>query len=80
MQQRVKVLSQGRITLPVAIRRKLGIESGDTLLVKERPEGILLRLRPSGFHRYTDAEIAEWVAADRLEDRERRRLLGRLTD
>ncbi len=75
MAYRIKVSSRGAITLPAAVRRKLGIGSGHLLVLEEKPEGIVLTPCLPGFHRYSDAEIEEWAVADRLEDDERDRLL-----
>ena len=37
-----KVTSKGQITIPIAIRKLLGIKDGDKLLFVEKPEGIVL--------------------------------------
>ena len=37
-----KVTSKGQITIPVSIRRRLGIEEGDKLLFIDRPNGVLI--------------------------------------
>lgn len=39
----VKMGKQGRITLPIEIRRDLGLEEGDFVMFERRPEGLLLR-------------------------------------
>ena len=70
--------SRGAITLPAAVRRKLGIGSGHLLVLEEKPDGIVLTPCSVGFHRYSDAEIKEWAVADRLDDHERRRLVDGL--
>ena len=46
-----KVTSKGQITIPVSIRRRLGIEEGDKLLFIDRPNGVLIvnpDMMPSG--------------------------------
>ena len=70
--------SRGAITLPAAIRRKLGIRSGHLLLLEEKAGGIVLTPCVPDFHRYSDAEIEEWAVADRLDDHERNRLVDAL--
>ena len=37
-----KVTSKGQITIPVSVRRKLGINEGDKLLFIDRPDGVLI--------------------------------------
>ena len=37
-----KVTTKGQITIPVAIRKRLGIKNGDKLLFMEKPEGIVM--------------------------------------
>jgi len=37
-----KVTTKGQITIPVAIRKRLGIKNGDKLLFIEKPEGIVM--------------------------------------
>ena len=37
-----KVTSKGQVTIPIAIRRRLGIKDGDKLLFLEKPEGVVL--------------------------------------
>ena len=37
-----KVTSKGQITIPVSIRRRLGINEGDKLLFIDRPEGVIM--------------------------------------
>ena len=37
-----KVTSKGQITIPVSIRRRLGINEGDKLLFLEKPDGVMM--------------------------------------
>jgi len=37
-----KVTSKGQITIPVSIRRRLGINEGDKLLFIDQPEGVMM--------------------------------------
>ncbi len=37
-----KVTSKGQVTIPVAIRKRLGIKDGDKLLFIEKPEGVVM--------------------------------------
>ena len=37
-----KVTSKGQVTIPVAIRKRLGIKDGDKLLFIDRPDGVVI--------------------------------------
>ncbi|MDR1132271.1 MAG: AbrB/MazE/SpoVT family DNA-binding domain-containing protein [Oscillospiraceae bacterium] len=37
-----KVTSKGQVTIPVSIRKRLGIKDGDKLLFIEKPEGVIM--------------------------------------
>ena len=37
-----KVTSKGQITIPISIRRRLGINEGDKLLFIDQPEGVMM--------------------------------------
>jgi len=37
-----KVTTKGQVTIPIAIRKKLGIRNGDKLLFVEKPDGIFM--------------------------------------
>jgi len=59
-----KVTSKGQITIPVSIRRRLGINEGDKLLFIDRPEGVMMvnpDMLPGG---RTDEESAEFEIRD----------------
>ena len=43
-----KVTSKGQITIPITIRRMLGVNEGDKLLFLERPNGVLV-VNPNTF-------------------------------
>jgi AbrB family looped-hinge helix DNA binding protein len=40
---RLRISPEGRISLPAAIRARLGVECGGTLIVEEVENGVLLR-------------------------------------
>lgn len=44
MEKQAKITSKGQITVPVAIRRALGVGAGDVLLFEEDKTGV--RVRP----------------------------------
>jgi len=37
-----KVTTKGQVTIPIAIRKKLGIKDGDKLLFIEKPDGVVI--------------------------------------
>ena len=76
----VIVSDRGRITLPAAIRKRWGIKDGDVVILEERGNEIVLKpdVVPE-IDLYSDAQIAEWGAADRLNDGERERIVGAVT-
>ena len=53
-----KVTSKGQITIPVSIRRALGIKEGDKLLFIDKPEGVLM-VNPNTFQAGREGEAAE---------------------
>ena len=70
------VSSRGQITLPAGTRKRLGIESGDVMILEDR--GHELVLKPAAVvevEQYDDAQIARWDAADLLTDEERARIV-----
>ena len=70
------VSGRGQITLPAATRKRLGIKSGDVVILEDRggeivlKPGVVLEIQS-----YDDNQIAQWDADDRLDDDERRRML-----
>ena len=37
-----KVTTKGQVTIPIAIRKRLGVKNGDKLLFLDRPDGVVL--------------------------------------
>ena len=37
-----KVTTKGQVTIPIAIRKRLGIKDGDKLLFIEKPDGVVM--------------------------------------
>ena len=75
MKELVKVSNRGQITLPVHIRRTLGISSGGTLLVEEKDGE--LRLKPAvvfELDTYSDEQITNWEKEDEFAPGQRERL------
>jgi antitoxin PrlF len=44
LEKQAKITTKGQITVPLAIRRALGVQAGDTLLFESDNEGV--RVRP----------------------------------
>ena len=66
--QKVKVSGKFQIALPAAVRRQLGIERGDHLLVDVRGKHILLMREPEDYAGALAGLHAEiWEGVDPLE-------------
>ena len=66
----IRPLPKGQITIPIAIRRELDITESSLLEIALEGERIVIsKLDPSGDlapRLYSDAEIAEFLAEDRI--------------
>ena len=74
------VSNRGQITLPAAMRKRLGIKGGDVVILEDR--GTEIVLKPAvvlEVQQYSDDDIGKWDAEDRLDDRQRRRILDAVT-
>ncbi|NMC72883.1 MAG: AbrB/MazE/SpoVT family DNA-binding domain-containing protein [Geobacteraceae bacterium] len=81
MRQTLIVSSRGQLTLPANLRKRLGIKDGGAMILEERDNEIVLK--PAlvvEVEMYSDAQVAEWDEADRLEESERRSVLKRLAE
>ena len=79
MNETLVLSSRGQITLPAVLRKRLGLKTGDVLILEDRGSEIVLK--PGVVietQYYRDEEIAEWDEADRLSGRERARILNQL--
>ncbi len=79
MNETLVVSSRGQITLPAVLRKRLGLKTGDVLILEDRGSEIVLK--PGvvvATQYYSDEEVAKWDKSDRLSDRERARILDRL--
>jgi antitoxin PrlF len=79
MSETLVVSSRGQITLPATLRKRLGIRSGDVMILEERGNEVVLK--PGivlEVQHYSDEQITEWDAEDRLSDQERSHLVGML--
>ena len=76
MPQTLVVSGRGQITLPAATRKRFGIKGGDVVILENRGSEIVLK--PGivlEVQHYSDGQIAQWDADDRLEHEERARIL-----
>ena len=80
MSETLVVSSRGQITLPAALRKRLGIRGGDVVILEERDNEVVLK--PGivlEVQHYSDAQIADWDAEDKLSDHERDQIIDTLT-
>ena len=81
MRQTLIVSNRGQLTLPMNLRKRLGIKDGGAMILEERDNEIVLKpAMVVEVEMYTDAQVAAWDEADRLEDSERRNVLKRLAE
>ena len=79
MSETLVVSGRGQITLPAALRKRLGIKSGDVVILEERDNEVLLK--PAivlEVQHYSDEQIAQWDAEDKLSAKERAQVLDTL--
>ena len=77
MSETLVVSSRGQITLPAAIRKRFGIKGGDIMLLESREGEIALK--PGmviAVQHYSDEQIAQWDADDKLDPQEKVRVLS----
>lgn len=71
----VSISSKGQLTLPEAVRKKLGLAKGDMLDVEEKDGQIILKpVSVLPVRMYSDSEIAEWEKENALTDDEAKAL------
>ena len=79
MGHHLTVSKKGQITLPAELRKRLGLETGDTVIAEEKNGELVLR--PAAvleIEIYRNEDIAQWDEEDRLDDRTRRTLMDKL--
>lgn len=80
MNETLVVSSRGQITLPAAIRKRLGIKSGDVVMLQDRGNEIVLKPGIAlEVQQYTDEQMTQWDREDNLSKQERTRILNALT-
>ncbi|MBU2601058.1 MAG: AbrB/MazE/SpoVT family DNA-binding domain-containing protein [Actinobacteria bacterium] len=79
MRSTIIVSARGQITLPAAVRKRLGIEPGGVLVLDESKGEIILRpVSVVEIETYSDDAIALWDEEDRVTPDERAELIRRL--
>ena len=81
MHETLVVSSRGQITLPAALRKRLGIKSGGVVILEEHGNEIVLK--PGivlEIEHYGDEQIAQWDAEDKLSDQQRNKILDALAN
>lgn len=80
MVEYAQVSRRGQITLPAAVRKRLGIQRGDLVILEDRDNEVAIK--PAvvlEFETYSDEQIAQWNAEDKLDEDERQTILKALT-
>ena len=70
------VSNRGQVTLPAAMRKRLGIKGGDVVILEDRGNEIVLK--PAvvlELELYHDDLIAQWDDDDKLDDDEHHRIV-----
>lgn len=79
MRINIIVSARGQITLPAAVRNRLGIEPGGVLVLEETKGEVVLRpVAMVEFETYSDEAIAHWDEEDTLTPEQRAELIRRL--
>ncbi|MFW6414940.1 MAG: AbrB/MazE/SpoVT family DNA-binding domain-containing protein [Thermodesulfobacteriota bacterium] len=79
MRQNLTISKKGQITLPAELRKKMGFESGSTLIAEVR--GNELVLRPATvleIEIYSDKDIELWKDEDQLDAHTRQKIYEKL--
>jgi AbrB family looped-hinge helix DNA binding protein len=78
MNEALMLSKRGQITLPAALRKRLGIKVGNFVIMEERGDEIVLK--PGvviEVQHYSGDQIARWDADDALSETERARIMRR---
>ena len=80
MNETLLVSSRGQITLPAALRKRLGIKAGSVIILEERGNEVVLK--PAivlEVQHYADEQIAKWDEDDQLSTLKRNKLLRKFS-
>ena len=73
------VSERGQITLPAALRKRLGIKSGGIITIEDL--GSEVHLKPSvvvQLEMYTEKQISDWVSEDTMTEAKRNQIRRRI--
>lgn len=79
LSETVVVSPRGLITLPVSVRKRLGIKAGDVVILEERGNG--LDLKPGAVFEidlYSGEDMAQWDSEDALSGDRRNAIIASL--
>jgi AbrB family looped-hinge helix DNA binding protein len=79
MKEVVIVSRRGQITLPAAVRRRVGIKEGGAVIIEDRGDELVLK--PAAVFEvemYSDERIAEWDKADSMTLKEKEAVLKKI--
>ena len=79
MRHHLTISKKGQVTLPVELRKKMGLEAGGTVIAEEKNGELILR--PAAvveIDLYTDEQIIRWDEEDRLDTQTREMILNKL--
>ena len=80
MNETLVVSSRGQITLPASLRKRLGIKSGDVVILEDRGDEIVLKTGVVlEIQHYTDEQITQWHSEDILSDQEKSQIVHNLS-
>jgi len=60
----MKVFQKGQLVIPVALRKKYGIEVGNHVEIIETPEGILIKAKPQKDHKKSLTQKLHGIFSD----------------
>jgi len=79
MKETLIVSSRGQVTLPAALRKRVGIKEGSAVIIEDR--GNELVLKPAAvleIDTYSDRQIAQWDKDDKLTSHQKKAVLGKM--
>ena len=74
MSETIRVGKRGTLTLPAALRKRLGLDEGSLVIAEERDDGVFLRpARALPVETYTPERIAEFLLNNSIDEEHYRR-------
>lgn len=67
---------RGQITLPLSVRKTLGLKQGDVLILERKGSEVVIKpAKVTPIRIYSDSEVEEFVKEDTLKKGEREKIL-----